>query len=361
MSVLPPNGLILVTGANGHVASVMIQVFLENGYSVRGTVRSIEKHRALLDYFGPKFSLAEVSDYSTPGAFDEAIKGVDGVAHVAANVTFTLNEAIIEEAVQGIHNVMKAAMTEPRVKRVVYTSAKAACMNEKPGMKYRIDTDLWNDEVFEDLKTPADQQDPQYRGMLVYAAAKYRAEKAGFDFVKEHKPHFTYNSVLPNVNMGRTVAIGQLGFPGGSSLISALDRGFPLGPVAIPNQWFVNTEDTALLHLAALTQEDVQNERILSMSGPYSWKQIIEILNCRYPERPNMLKQFDDLPVDIGAVDNARGAELLRRMGRDGFRNLEESLVEAMECIIAADSLPSIPRTFADDMIDMLFKAKSST
>lgn len=231
-------------------------------------------------------------------------------------------------------------------------------MSEKPGVPYKINHDSWNMEAIEELKKPAETQDSQRRGMFVYSVAKLQAERAALDFMEKHKPPFVFNSVLPNVNIGRAVAIEHLGFPSGSSLINTFDKGYPLGPAILPSQWYVNTEDMALLHLAALKLEEVQNERIFAMAGPYSWKEVIEILNRRFPERRNMVKSCDDGPIDIGEVDNVREAELLRKMGRDGFKSLEGSLVDAMECVIAADELPHVPRTIADDFVDMIFKGK---
>lgn len=59
MSV-PPGGRILLTGANGYLASVTISLFLERGYSVRGTVRSVAAHAWMKTYFGERFELVEV-------------------------------------------------------------------------------------------------------------------------------------------------------------------------------------------------------------------------------------------------------------------------------------------------------------
>ena len=71
---------ILVTGVNGYVGSHVADQALEYGYTVRGTVRNIQKHNWMLDFFGKKFGkgrfeLAEVEDISKEGAFDEAVKG----------------------------------------------------------------------------------------------------------------------------------------------------------------------------------------------------------------------------------------------------------------------------------------------
>lgn len=79
--------LILVTGASGYVAAHVLNEFLENGYSVRGTVRSkstADKVRKTHAKYGDKLSFAIVEDIAAPGAFNEAVKGVDGVSHIAA-------------------------------------------------------------------------------------------------------------------------------------------------------------------------------------------------------------------------------------------------------------------------------------
>lgn len=361
MPVVPPQGIILLTGANGYVASVTAKVLLDRGYRVRGTVRSVAKYDWMPSYFGPNFSLTEISDFANDHAFDEAVKGVDGVIHMAADVSFTHDPVVIEKAVKGVTNLMEAASKEPSVKRIVLTSAKAACANELPGVEYKITTETWNDEALEEVKKPAESHGSQQRSMLIYAAAKVQSERAAFEFVRKNKPHFGFSSVLPNVNFGPIVAIKHLGYPSSATLLNSLDKGYPLGPVFTPNQWFVNTEDTALLHLAALTLEEVQNERLLAMAEPFSWKRIVEILGRRFPERSKMVRQVDDAAVDIGHVDSSRAAEVLRLMGRDGFKSLEDSLIQGMQDIIAADSLPSVPRTGADDVIDMVFKRNASS
>lgn len=74
---------ILVTGASGYVASHVIRQFLEAGYKVRGTVRneaSAEKVRHAHAQYADNLSFSYVKDMSVPGAFDEAVQGVDGVS-----------------------------------------------------------------------------------------------------------------------------------------------------------------------------------------------------------------------------------------------------------------------------------------
>lgn len=73
---------ILVTGASGFVAAHVLNEFLEHKYKVRGTVRSeasANKVRKTHSKYGDALSFAIVKDVAAPGAFDEAVKGVDGV------------------------------------------------------------------------------------------------------------------------------------------------------------------------------------------------------------------------------------------------------------------------------------------
>jgi nucleoside-diphosphate-sugar epimerase len=78
--------LVLITGATGYVASRAANDFLEAGFSVRGTSRSLKSAQALLSFFSAyvdagRFSIVEVPDITVPGAFDEAVKGMPIISH----------------------------------------------------------------------------------------------------------------------------------------------------------------------------------------------------------------------------------------------------------------------------------------
>lgn len=107
--------LVLITGVSGYststlpsqtlkirctnfgiftVASQTANQFLAAGYRVRGTVRSDEKAAWLYEVFDAeygngKFTHVVVKDMMAEGAFDEAVKGVDGVCHMANVMTFS--------------------------------------------------------------------------------------------------------------------------------------------------------------------------------------------------------------------------------------------------------------------------------
>ena len=85
MPAVPAPARVLVSGVNGYVGTWVAETYLSEGYSVRGTVRSVAragKHlRDTFEKYGDKFELVEVADITVPGAFDEAVKGIDVVAH----------------------------------------------------------------------------------------------------------------------------------------------------------------------------------------------------------------------------------------------------------------------------------------
>lgn len=80
MTALPKGSLVLVTGANGFLASHVVDQLLQAGYNVRGTVREVSKAAWLKEYieanYGTgRFEVAEVPDMAADNAFDEAVKG----------------------------------------------------------------------------------------------------------------------------------------------------------------------------------------------------------------------------------------------------------------------------------------------
>jgi hypothetical protein len=73
-------GTVLISGINGYIASRTAETFLEAGYSVRGTVRSLSSAKGLQDVLkdyveAGKLSVVEVPDITKASAFDEAVKG----------------------------------------------------------------------------------------------------------------------------------------------------------------------------------------------------------------------------------------------------------------------------------------------
>lgn len=78
--ILPSGSLILVTGANGFIASHVVDQLLERGYRVRGSVRNATKASWVQGLFDKrhgsgKFELVAIQDTTKPEAYTEALKG----------------------------------------------------------------------------------------------------------------------------------------------------------------------------------------------------------------------------------------------------------------------------------------------
>lgn len=59
MPTIPLESKVLVTGANGYIASWIVRTLLDKGYSVRGTVRSEEKRARMKEIFLKQFGYGD--------------------------------------------------------------------------------------------------------------------------------------------------------------------------------------------------------------------------------------------------------------------------------------------------------------
>ncbi|PON78594.1 NAD(P)-binding domain containing protein [Parasponia andersonii] len=79
-----------VTGGTGFIAAYLVKTLLDNGHTVRTTVRDpgdVGKVGFLRELNGAKDRLKIYeADLMVEGSFDEAVQGVDGVYHTASPV-----------------------------------------------------------------------------------------------------------------------------------------------------------------------------------------------------------------------------------------------------------------------------------
>lgn len=93
---IPKDSIVLVTGLNGYIGSHVADQLLKAGYRVRGTTRDSSKVKNLVEQWEQQYGknrveVAIVQNMADDGAFDEAVKGVSGIAHVASNMSFSPN------------------------------------------------------------------------------------------------------------------------------------------------------------------------------------------------------------------------------------------------------------------------------
>ncbi|KAK5979570.1 Dihydroflavonol-4-reductase, partial [Trichostrongylus colubriformis] len=121
--------VVLVTGASGYIASHCVALLLNDGYRVRGTVRSLKNDKKVapvkkLDQ-GNRLELVE-ADLLKEDCWESVVSGCDYVLHIASPFPIVSDATCIDIAVNGTLNVLRAVAKEPRVKKVVLTSSCAA-------------------------------------------------------------------------------------------------------------------------------------------------------------------------------------------------------------------------------------------
>ncbi|KFA46012.1 hypothetical protein S40293_08787 [Stachybotrys chartarum IBT 40293] len=334
---IPKGSWVLVIGANGFIGSNIADQFLRLGYKVRGTSRSPEKNTwvtALFDhkYGAGNFEMVAVRDMETPGAFDEAIKGVLAVVNTATNYTMNPNPyEVVPGTLKGTINALEAANKEPSMKRFVLTSSSASALIPKPNNPFTVTVDTWNDET-----VAYAYRDPPYeaeRGYPVYAASKTLAEREAWKFMAEKKPSFILNTVLPNINFGASLDYKNQGHPSTSGMVVELFNGNSAPLAGLPAQYFVDVQDDALLHVAAAVHPGIESERIFAFAEPVNGDDLLAILRELYPDRsfPANFQSDKDLSE---VVPRKRAEELLRDMGKDGWTSLRESVKKNVEDVI---------------------------
>jgi nucleoside-diphosphate-sugar epimerase len=92
------NAIVLVTGGSGHLGFRAIAFALESGYRVRAAVRSQDKTNQIkaaksVQQYLDRLEFVMVPDILADGAYDEAVKGVDYVLHVASPISFPVRDS----------------------------------------------------------------------------------------------------------------------------------------------------------------------------------------------------------------------------------------------------------------------------
>ncbi|CAG8019977.1 unnamed protein product [Penicillium olsonii] len=336
---LPPQSRILVTGANGFVASHIVNLLLQRGYRVRGTVR---EPRPWLDQLFQKYDYesALLPDLAQPHA--SLFEDVEGVVLVATDNSFDRDPALIERVVQGTLAMLEAAK-HSAVKSVVLTSSSAACNTltyaSEPTV---IDNATYNDSVVAAAR--AGENPPEVvPGATVYAASKTEAERQAFKWVEENQPPFRFNTVVPD-NVVRNshfqrralVLMFQIGSrvnPNVSESVAPV-RAFLQGKdffmKMFPPGWYVDVEDVARLHIAALLDPKIQSERIFGTAAKFRWTDVIAIMRRLRPNNADIPDAPNDYQCPFDYVGAQRAQQILLDFYGSGWVTLEDSLERAI-------------------------------
>lgn len=252
------NDLVLVTGASGFVGIHCIVQLLNAGYTVRATLRSLNREaevRAMLKRAGIAPDTARLTlvtaDLTADAGWAEAVRDCRYVLHVASPFPMKPpkdeNELIVP-AREGTLRVLRAAR-DAGVERVVLTSSFVAIGYGVPPGTY----------------TEADWSDVNGPGMTAYAKSKTLAERAAWQFMEEEGGALQLSVVNPvgifgpalGPDLSTSVAITQ----------ELLNGSLP----GMPDIYFgvVDVRDVADLHLLAMTNPVANGERFLAVAGHF--------------------------------------------------------------------------------------------
>ncbi|KAL8126789.1 hypothetical protein AgCh_013903 [Apium graveolens] len=305
--------VVCVTGAGGFIASWLVKLLLENGYTVRGTVRNPDdaKNDHLRKLQGAKERLilckADLLDYKS---LCEAINGCHGVFHTASPVSE--EEHMVELAVIGSKNVIVAAAAEAKVRRVVFTSSIGAVyMDPNRSPDELIDETYWSDLDFcKNIKS-------------WYCYGKVLAERMAW---KESKLR-----EVDMVSICPVLVIGPLLQPCINASTSHILKYLTGAVKSYTNsvQAYVDVRDVAAAHVLLFETPSATGRYICSESSLHRG-QVVEILAKYFPEYPIPTKCSDQVKPRAKPLKFSN--QKLKDMGLD-FVTVNQCLYETVKSV----------------------------
>ncbi|WWD22889.1 hypothetical protein CI109_107384 [Kwoniella shandongensis] len=296
---------VLLTGITGFLSAHVALIFLQNGWTVRGTLRSNSKRAAVLAIpeYAPfvaegKLELVvtgalENSDYST------AIQGVDAVVHTASPVEFgdeDFRETHLAPALKGTTGVFEAVEKENGVKAVVYTSTYGAIGYHREHPTQQVGKVLteedWNPYTLEELDEIAEQKsagdNPFGPGTLFYMGAKKYAELAAWDAYKAAQAKgakWSLAVINPAMIWGPPIQPLDSLSNGGMSTsflwMLAAGKDSPVMPTMYP--YYADVREVAQAHYNAVIKQ--AQGRFILAAGTYDLQEFADMLREEFPEQ----------------------------------------------------------------------------
>ena len=334
------NTTVLVTGASGFIGLHCVLQLLQQGYRVRGTVRSearAEEVREAMERsvdVGDRLEIVE-ADLTRDEGWADAARGCTYVLHVASpfpNQVPEHEDELIKPAMEGTRRVLKAA-AEAGVHRVVLTSSLAAISGGHP-----VD----NSRVYSEDDWSIIERCPPY------PKSKTLAERAAWDFVASLDGEAPMELCVINPGAVLGPVLNRHYSTSGEIVRKLMAKELP-GTAKIGFSW-VDVRDVAAAHIAAMTAPHAAGQRFCC-AIEFGWiDEVAEILAKRFgpegwkiPTRklPNFIVRivaiFDPtvktVISDLGQVRNVSN-DRIRRVLNWQPRSLEEMVVSMGETMI---------------------------
>ena len=287
-----PSSLVLITGATGHLGYRTLIEALKAGYHVRAAVRNeagIKKIKAA-ESTQPYLNQIEfvlVPDMEKEDAYNEAVKGVKYIIHLASPIphhvpasdSAEMETLIVQPAIQGTLNMLRAAKAHsPTTERIVITTSIIALTS-------------WADffgqtgKVFNETSRTPVVSGPYENGFQAYATSKVAALKATEEFVVAEHPHFTVNNVAPSFVIGKNELATTVADSISGTNFSALGHVLGLNPGPTPSI-AVHVDDIARMHVLALAPSVPGNQVFIGVSDDSNnrWEEAFDVVKQNFPQ-----------------------------------------------------------------------------
>ncbi|KAF4159486.1 hypothetical protein CNMCM6069_001649 [Aspergillus lentulus] len=346
---------VLLTGANGFVASHILSILLERGFTVTATVRSHDKANNIIKThpsWKDKINFAIVSDFTSQRPFDEIFKNKNVpftyVIHTAPPLKFNINniqEAMIEPAVKGTTEMLKSAHNYggTTLRRFVLLGSAVSVLNSfeditREGRPYNEND--WNPVT---AQQAIDRKDT----VLGYNVSKTQSEKAAWEFMKTNRPNFDLTVINPDIIIGPMIhpisgpsSINETNHFAIASFIDGTHSA--VEDVRFPFYHFVDVRDVAQSHVDALTNPAAGGRRILLISGLITPQLVVNIIRQNFPSLRDRVPEGNSSQILPNGVhptgwDMQVSLDILSK-GREGghwkYIPLEQSVTDAVQSMI---------------------------
>ncbi|KAF2247698.1 NAD(P)-binding protein [Trematosphaeria pertusa] len=331
--LLPPGSLVLVTAANGFIASHIVDQLLLYGYAVRGTVRSLARSSWMKPLFQKRhpngsLDIVEVPDISVPGCYDDAMKGASAVIHTAGSTSMSGDPNVVQESIAANLNALEAAAKAnkngEKIRRFVLTSSSWAVTYPKPNTPRELTYDTYDTSAEEALADPNTPKEAV--GLMVYVVSKTKGEQESWKWVREHPDcGFVLNSVMPSTCIGPVLAPTEQPYPTTAGFLRSLWEGknAELFDWLEPH-WYVDVRDAARLHVAGAVLDGVEGQRDFGFAETFTWQRVAHALEKEMGKKVPIMPK--DKGEEMSRVPQERSVNMLKGLGLKGWENFEESV-----------------------------------
>nr|VDC75291.1 unnamed protein product [Brassica rapa] len=293
------------TGANGYVGSWLVKSLL--GYLPPLTAKS--------QYFQTKWRGNERLrlfrvDLQGDGSFDDAIKGYDGVFHIAASMEFDISPnhvnlgttyvqgKVIDPAIKGVRNVLGSCLKSKSVKRVVFTSSISTLTSKD-------ENERWRSIVGETCKIPIDRVlKTKASGWIctlcerqIYVLPKLISEEESFRYEKERGLDLPSSSLSP-ITGARLFAI-----------LSAVNK--RMGSIGL-----VHVQDICIAHLFLMEEPKAEGQYICCVDNIYMHDLLLNhTFTKNFTRLFSVYRVDDDLEERPGLMKPMISSKKLRKLG----------------------------------------------